>query len=98
MGAAETIQAAIDKLEEDRFETREWEFNPRWESIDSPSVWIADVLPANGERIMRWHRTIDAQLAILRDALVDMNDYGGVPLGLWSKHIDLAHAIVGEVS
>lgn len=93
--AAETIQAAIDKLESDRAATSDWEFNPRFESIDSPSKWIADVLPENGERIMRWHRTIDAQLAILRNALIDYYSYG---TRIIADTLDLARAILGEDS
>ena len=63
------------------------EFGNQFASIDN--------IPA-GRLIVTLHNTIDAQLAILRAAQDDYNQYGGKPSQFFANDINLARAILGE--
>jgi len=108
VNAAETIQAAIDKLEADRKETSDWKYRIGMRQITTLEQSVAvGVERSDGERIMRWHRIIDPQLAILRYAQADYRGWYGPngyedgdgdaePYFVWV--LNLARAILGEVS
>jgi len=94
--AAETIQAAIDKLEAQSAVATRGPWVPQWEDefdarvgIDyssRPTPLTGTMQRPNAELIVTLHRTIDAQLAILRASAGF--DYPAV--------LDLARAILGE--
>lgn len=129
MGAAETIAAAIEKLEQQKADSTPgpWDFEYTDESIEvnagtartqwneghtsgfPASSWTttdrilevdvydldeneADLIAGNAELIVTLHRTIDAQLAILRDGAELEANEGMV---YWTT-LDLARAILGE--
>ena len=52
----------------------------------------------DAELIVTLHRTIDAQLALLRAAQDDYNQYGGKPSPFFANDVALAIAILGEES
>lgn len=84
MDPAEKIQAAIDKLEAIRRET--------------PSVWAHCQECGYGPMLVVLHRTIDAQLAILRAELDAVRELSG-PLGDFapsSAVLALADEILGD--
>lgn len=111
MNAAETIQAAIDKLEQKQAAatTGEWAMSGNdtfgYGVASSPNDLVIsrwEVSDEDADLIVTLHRTIDAQLAILK------NNYGGAQdadrYG-WSSAdspdavadaLDLARAILGE--
>lgn len=107
MNAAETIAAAIQQLEEERREATPGEWYVTYEKSRWPRIWgnrdenDADAVAqteggvANAHLIVTLHRTIDAQLAILRDAAALLSMMDGVT---YSTTLDLAHAILGEAS
>jgi hypothetical protein len=78
MNAVEKLEAAITKLETLKADAKPgpWTIAPPhnidvdWRCIDSHGgVCLADATVADAELIVTLHRTIDAQLAILRAAL-----------------------------
>jgi hypothetical protein len=104
MSAAETIAAAIEKLERERKEATPGEWYVTYEKSRWPRVWgnrdetDADAVAqteggaANARLIVTLHRAIDPVLAILRTSLsLD----GLVPM---DQALDLARAILGEVA
>lgn len=96
MNAAETITAAIEKLVDDKRVTRDWRCVDGG-LMDGPDVLTYDLEKDATERILRWHRTIDAQLAILRagvEAIVPGDDTTEQVTELAE---DLAVAILREV-
>jgi hypothetical protein len=124
MNAAETIQAAIEKLEtlkadtspapwfatEDTLYTAETWKGPRGRIAPRPIFmaegnWVAGYvhIEADAELILALHRTIDAQITILRRDLDIRVDYiaRGI-LAKWEEAVeraaalDLARAILGE--
>ncbi len=102
------LQAAIDKLEQLRAETRYIEVNG-WIVEENPGDTSRypleprdDLFPiTNDELIVTLHRTIDAQLAILREAVFQLS---GAPQARgfigneFSLFMALADAILGEAS
>lgn len=70
MNASETIQAAIDKLEE------AVALSNLAQAVDDPSTlvvdcgqWVGEMMtPRMAADVVTLHRTIDAQLAVLREA------------------------------
>lgn len=119
MNAAETIAAAIEKLETQRDVAEMgkltihrfndgrledvWIDSEYWRADGSGSIRTALVLDRNqgpkrfdtAELIVTLHRTIDAQLAILRRTLDDLNNLLVYPSDL-DIELDLARAILGE--
>lgn len=139
MNAAETITAAIEKLESQKADSTPgpWDFEYTDESIEinagtartrwnedhtfgfPPGSWRstdrilevdvddldedeADLIAGNAELIATLHRTIDAVLTILDQALGGARDIdaGATPdePALTRAALDLARAILGEVS
>lgn len=108
MNAVETLGAAIHKLETLKAAGTEgeWWMNP----IERGEVFIegdpaAGEYPlaevhehADAELIVTLHRTIDAQLAILRAALDDFERYGSKPSKFFENDLALADAILGGES
>lgn len=101
MNAAETIRAAIDKLEalqSIRGVTGPTEQDWLWEidpNVTSPDEDPRVGLVQGGPDVML-HRTIDAQLAILQEELTHVKN---ARLPLWRESVlDLARAILGESS
>jgi hypothetical protein len=120
MSAAETIEAAIAKLEaakvtEDGDEQR-WRYeapnpfgvvSPPAHLFDADDYLIAKAMTvADAETAVMLHRTIDAQLTILRRDIAIRERYSqdGVPIEAWESAVkragdlDLARAILGEAS
>lgn len=122
MNAAETIQAAIDKLEALRDNSGAWDWRRRhqhgeygesigsWENLhgyyDNPDEVVntktvaQNILPEDAELIVTLHRTIDAQLAILRGYIGTAEYWDkvrGTPADLMAV-LDLAGAILGEAA
>jgi hypothetical protein len=108
MNAAETIQAAIDKLEAgkagDGFCVGPWQYLRKgsWggesavaDSNGHPLAWVGDGNDADrdAELIVMLHRTIDAQLAILRTGLTLATAF---PNSEWTNTVNLARSILGE--
>lgn len=110
MNAAETIQAAIDKLTRLRDEANvaPWSLyfrsgkNAAHGGIDSPSGYVSSpsLKAGNADLIITLHATIDAQLAILQDS-IDYRDTLARAGVEWvekdnSAVLLLARAILGE--
>lgn len=106
MNAAETIQAAIDKLEAQK-DTYYAEGEEVWRVehrdgfasrvFNQDDFLVADeVASIDADLIVTLHRTIDAQLAILRTAQGMLRP--GVGVTVVNDAQDLARAILGEVS
>lgn len=91
MNASETIQAAIDKLESQRRASRR-----------EPEDWHLDLHDdETGALLLTLHRTIDAQLAILRCALPEAEWEDDWTRGMTEETtlaITLARSILGEAS
>lgn len=117
MNAADTIRAAIERLERQRDAASEsaygaWEITPpsrpgehAWLPALSiavvTSAWDACIEPAAAELIVTLHRTIDAQLVILREGEKTLTElesigFGGGVLGRAESAWRLARAILGE--
>lgn len=111
MTPVERLQAAIDKLEAMRSERGYVEFNG-WLAEEVPGDVVRDTLHSpredlspitNDELIVVLHRTIDAQLALLREALDYATDWnrgrpserGAKPETIYRKELALAAAILG---
>ena len=110
MTAAETIKAAIDKLEALKRDRGYAEMNG-WLVEDARGDTIGITLPGepdvspvtNDQLFLVLHRTIDAQLAILEDASrawadpLPMAMFGGGDMreGIYAYHLELARAILG---
>lgn len=111
MTPVERLQAAIEKLEQHEGET--WFFaSPSDEGLLSRQGWIDALNPGGGrqvlgligrsdaELILTLHRTIDAQLLVLRHALARAEAKiagGGIERHVWSHEQDaltLADAIL----
>jgi inosine/xanthosine triphosphate pyrophosphatase family protein len=108
VSAAETIQAAIDKLEAQRtFATK-----GQWAVTDDGDLcvvggstevayfrWMANTFNPDAELIVTLHRTIDAQLALFRSSiwLLSIDRLTETHAAVQGT-IDLAHAILGESS
>lgn len=105
MNAAETIQAAIDRLAALRESATQgpwlgWkQYNPLYgmqygiESGRGEEVFASGALRDDVELVEMMHRTIDAQLAILRHA-VQFNR-GDLGIGINRHAVALAEAILG---
>lgn len=106
MNAAETIAAAIQKLERERRNAAPGDWYVTYEKSRWPRIWgnrdenDADAVAqteggvGNAHLIVTLHRAIDAQLAILQEEVVHVRNTG---LPLWKKSVlDLARAILGE--
>lgn len=104
MNAVERLEAAITKLETLKAEATPgpWDMDPEsyWTDPPADSEFgpIQIERPEDGRLILALHRTIDAQLAILRTAVEDYRVYARQP----SKHLPsdvvivaLADAILG---
>lgn len=106
MNAAETIAAAIEKLEAQRSEST----SGTWEYVSEPfgaifteqepglgvQTEVAEEMhDADGLLIVTLHRTIDAQLAILRRGLAKMQARYALTYD-YADILDLACAILGE--
>lgn len=113
MTPAERLQAAIDKLEAAQGET--WHDSPTIESPWGPRAVIAASNPGGGhhvtagtvsaddaETIVTLHRTMDAQIAILRTTLLRAEaaiSGGAIVRHVWSRDqaaLALADAILGH--
>lgn len=105
MSAAETIAAAIEKLESLRGLDGTWTLQGGNEWIHPIGITVAPddggVTTRQADLIVTLHRTIDAQLAILRDALAGLQPgWAGMvqPDENYELQADLARAILGEVA
>lgn len=116
MNAAETIQAAINRLEKYKAESTSGPWFTTYERSRWLRIWgngdgdHADAVAqteggtGNAPLIVTLHRTIDAQLGILRGVLrvhqeivpLDFDDEETWPIPAWA--LALAKAILGEVS
>lgn len=91
MTAAETIATAVEKLEGIQTDAT-WVYSPENMDLIANGVSVAvGVMPADGARIVMLHRTIDAQLAILRELCRPA--LGG---SVHAAALELARAILGE--
>lgn len=110
MNGVERLEAAIDKLERLKVEsTRVWAQTHQGlhAALDEHEIGLCfhDLSDADAELIVTLHRTIDAQLAILRDAEAygDGNGPGhsyessAAAAAVWALALPLADAILGEV-
>jgi hypothetical protein len=107
MNAAETIQAAIEKLERQKADTTPgpWrvvneslqgsrhDYDPMIDAGDYAASSERFVRPADAELIVTLHRTIDAQLVILRSGLAHAG-YADQVIPVHARA--LAEAILGE--
>lgn len=113
MGAVERLQAAIDKLETLRGAgvsplpwntySLDWRMLVAGRSDSDEALILADARAATRddfELIVTLHRTIDAQLAILRDTLTRYGDKitepRWIPIGSAAAALALADAILGK--
>ena len=114
MNAVERLQAAIEKLEALKAGAsggpwviappRDVEFESRciWgakDHGDGEGLCLADAESADADLIVTLHRTIDAQLAILRN-VVEVSEYVGLGkegerIAMIQNALDLADAILG---
>jgi hypothetical protein len=113
---AETIAAAIEKLEHLRSRGSDGPWRVDVLSRTNGTVAVSNevgryvahyVAEPDAERIVTLHRTIDAQLAILRTALgagisdmvvLNPDKFRGVGAVLYRAAFDIARAILGEVA
>ena len=103
MSAVEEIQAAIVKLTELRRLSNDWQFEVTKSDGHSymgslsivESVAPEAIDPVDADLIVTLHRTIDAQLVILRSAQEDYYQYGGRPPHFFANDVALARAING---
>lgn len=120
MNAADTIQAAIERLEAQRaaavggpWVIESYERGPRALEQSGGGAFISDVGEsvdpaqidtATAELLVTLHRTIAAQLAILREALefYENSRAIGMPDGEMAEYyggtLDLARAILGDAN
>ncbi|MDN4616447.1 hypothetical protein P5G50_18520 [Leifsonia sp. F6_8S_P_1B] len=110
MNAAETIAAAIQKLEALKADATPgvWEFDPepfgaiftqQEPGLEVETEVAEQMLDADGRLIVTLHRTIDAQLAILRTAGREFErraENGDARVFPYDYHLDLARSILGE--
>lgn len=110
MNAAETIQAAIGKLEQlrDTAPVGQWSARP-YKIVEVAAVvsasagdedfFVADFVDeSTADLIVTLHRTIDAQLVLLNETLEAIVEYPLNPDRLYRWEIDLARAILGVES
>jgi len=102
MTAAETIQAAIDKLEGHRRAATEgrWQhkrsLDNHWVESNDRIALAEAISQPDAELIVTLHRTIDAQLAILRWYAATLATAPGFEPHGSNEFIALARAILGE--
>jgi hypothetical protein len=105
VSAVERLEAAIAKLEAMRDERQYteqngWLVEPNPDdrpSFDEPPEPFMPI--TNDELIVVLHRTIDAQLAILRAALIEHTDFmTEIEKPYWTAALALADAILGSES
>jgi hypothetical protein len=102
--AVETLQAAIEKMEELKaagyFVVNGWLCEePPGDTARDFSDGTDGASPlTNDPMFVILFRTIDAQLAILRAARDDFQQYGGKPSKFFANDVALAAAILGEES
>jgi hypothetical protein len=109
VNAVERLEAAITKLETLRAESTPGRWVAEDESFNGPYVraWFDNEFNGNtgiagtrhgmpdADLIVTLHRTIDAQLAILRAARDDFERFGRKPSKFFENDVALADAILG---
>jgi hypothetical protein len=89
MTPVEKLQAAIDKLTMLKEQsTPRWARSHDYTAPGELALCFHDLLDADAELVLTLHRTIDAQLAILRDAVEFGKTFGYGESGSRSSQID----------